>query len=214
MLNAWYGAVAAAAAGPRHELPFIMGQLMIWKREAITEIGGLECADGQLVDDMYLGRRVAEIGMHNLLSERPLRIIGDNLSAGAFLRLFRRWLVFGIHGLPPRFVRTSWVRGGFAWLAIIALVLALVYGWTSTALAATGALALLCVSDVFLHRAVGGAPIALHWWWLGLSVPLLGPWMMLSVLFNHHLGWRGRDYTLDNTAHLSKAIPRTERRAS
>ena len=41
------------------QLPFIMGQLMVFRSEALAAIGGVESADGQLVDDMYLGRRMA-----------------------------------------------------------------------------------------------------------------------------------------------------------
>ena len=44
------------------ELPFIMGQLMVFRRPALRAIGGVACAEGQLVDDMYIGKRVHEAG--------------------------------------------------------------------------------------------------------------------------------------------------------
>jgi hypothetical protein len=51
--NGLHGSAASSAARrPGGELPFIMGQFMIFKRSALTAIGGLESAEGQLVDDM------------------------------------------------------------------------------------------------------------------------------------------------------------------
>src|SRR5262249_45219221 len=44
LINAWYGPSVALAAGPRRELPFIMGQLMVFRRETLRAIGGVECA--------------------------------------------------------------------------------------------------------------------------------------------------------------------------
>jgi ceramide glucosyltransferase len=203
MLNVWYGALAASAAGGARELPFIMGQLMIFRRAALAAIGGVECADGQLVDDMYLGRRIADAGWHNVMSERALHIVTGDMGWREFLRLMRRWLLFSRSGLPTRFKRPAWLRGVVIWAALIAAVLAVANGWILAAALAIVALAGACASDRALHRQLGGAPIPLRFAWLTLAVMLIGPFALASLLFDHHVDWRGRDYTLDPGAHLS-----------
>src|SRR6266852_1819804 len=41
LVNAWYGPSVELAAGSDNQLPFIMGQLMVFRREALNAIGGL-----------------------------------------------------------------------------------------------------------------------------------------------------------------------------
>ncbi len=202
MLNSWYGAVAAASAGETHELPFIMGQLMIFRREALVAIGGVESADGQLVDDMYLGRRVVAFGYRNLMSRQPLRVVSEQLSLSGFVVLMRRWLLFSRSGLPTRFKRPAWMHGLALGVTLAALCGALIAGWTAVAIFAALTLAMGCIGDVFLHRELGGAPMPLKWWWVTLIVPVLGPFALASLLFDRHVDWRGRDYALDTGAHL------------
>ncbi|RKG91664.1 glycosyltransferase, partial [Corallococcus sp. CA053C] len=118
LVNAWYGASVARTSGPDGALPFIMGQLMVFRREALAAIGGVGCAAGQFVDDMYLGRRLHEAGWKNRVIHAPLRIVTGHLELRAFLRIFRRWLLFSETGLPWAFARSNWVRGlagGLAW---------------------------------------------------------------------------------------------------
>ena len=202
MLNAWYGAVAIAAAGPRRELPFIMGQLMVFRRAALEAIGGVECADGQLVDDMYLGRCAAAAGLYNVISERPLHVVNDELRAGDFLRLMRRWILFSRSGLPAALKLPGWIRGAAIWAALVAGVGALAAGWIGTAGVAAAALVAVCASDRALHRALGGAPLPLRFAWMSVGIALLAPWVLISMRADHHVDWRGRDYALDGGAHL------------
>jgi ceramide glucosyltransferase len=202
MLNSWYGAVAAAASVAVHELPFIMGQLMIFRRRALCDIGGVESADGQLVDDMYLGQQLYAHGWHNVMSERPIRIVAGALGFGEFMLLMRRWLLFSRSGLPSSFKRPPWLRGLAIAVAVTALIGALAHGWPLVALLAATTIAFACASDILLHRQFGGAPIPLKWSWLTLVVPLVGPWALASLAVDHHVAWRGRDYALDGGAHL------------
>jgi ceramide glucosyltransferase len=62
MQNVLYAPWALMALGKSRELPFIMGQYMVFTRECLNAIGGVECAQGQLVDDMYIGKCVAKAG--------------------------------------------------------------------------------------------------------------------------------------------------------
>src|SRR5262249_57919420 len=78
--NALYSPLAAWAAGERRELPFIMGQLMVFRRGALRAIGGVESVQGQLVDDMAIGKRLHEHGYKNVMSRRPLHIATGGLT--------------------------------------------------------------------------------------------------------------------------------------
>ena len=40
-----------------------MGQLMVFKRRALEAIGGVGVAQGQFVDDMYIGKRLHQLQM-------------------------------------------------------------------------------------------------------------------------------------------------------
>lgn len=208
MLNAWYGAVAAAAAGPARDLPFIMGQLMIFRREALARIGGVEAADGQLVDDMYLGQRVAAAGLLNVMSRRRLHVVNEELGARAFLRLMRRWVLFSRSGLPPAMKWPGYLRGAAIWIALLAAIAGAVAGWPVTFLVAAAALALICWSDRRLHVALGGAPIPLRLAWVTIGIAVVAPFVVASMLADHHVDWRGRDYTLDGEARLGSRAAR------
>src|SRR5579859_1332266 len=59
LIDALYGPAVALACRATGDLPFIMGQLMVLKRSTLAAIGGLDCARGQLVDDMHIGACVA-----------------------------------------------------------------------------------------------------------------------------------------------------------
>lgn len=202
LLNGWYGPSAALAAGVESQLPFIMGQFMVFRRKTFEAIGGLSCADGQLVDDMWIGHRVAEAGLRNVQSRTPLPIITGGLSMSGFIMTFRRWLLFSRSGLPKSFTRPHWVRGALYGaslvLAGVSLARADIPGFV-VSLAATG---FFVVSQLQLHRKLGGLPIPLRHFWVPALLPLVGGGVMLSALFSKSVDWRGRVYRLDAGARL------------
>jgi ceramide glucosyltransferase len=201
LVNGWYGPSVARAAMPRGELPFIMGQLMVFRREALAAAGGLECADGQLVDDMYLGACVQRAGYRNVMIPHPLAVTTGGMALGAFLKLFRRWLLFSQSGLPGGFTGRNWLRGIALGAALVVLIAALRID-PRVALPAAIALALALYSPVALHRRFGGAPIPLHLLWVPIALPLGGPLLVLWSLARRRVDWRGRDYALDLHARL------------
>lgn len=88
MINGLYEPSALASADESGgELPFIMGQFMVFKREAIAAIGGLEAAEGQLVDDMFLGRRLNECGYRNRCLRIRWRLSSETRRSGSSSRL-------------------------------------------------------------------------------------------------------------------------------
>ena len=202
MLDVWYGAPAAALAGETRTLPFIMGQLMIFRREALAQIGGVECADGQLVDDMYLGQRMVAAGWRNVIVNRPLRIVTGGMGPRDFFRLMRRWVLFSRSGLPARLTFPSYLHGAAIWLALIAVAVGAELGaWAAVAVGLV-ALVAACASDRALFEELGGEPLPLRYAWVTLAIALAGPFVAVSMLLDHRVDWRGHDYALDEHARL------------
>ncbi|MEZ6244368.1 MAG: glycosyltransferase family 2 protein, partial [Phycisphaerales bacterium] len=103
LLNSMYGSAAARAAGRSGRLSFIMGQVMVFRREALEDVGGVACAEGQLVDDMAIGRCLHAAGWRNVMVKTVLPIIIDRVAMGEFLKLYRKWMLFGRNGLSRGF---------------------------------------------------------------------------------------------------------------
>ncbi|NOK16686.1 glycosyltransferase [Corallococcus carmarthensis] len=207
LVNAWYGASVACTAEPDGALPFIMGQLMVFRRQALAAIGGVGCAAGQFVDDMYLGRRLHQAGWKNRVVHSPLRVVTGHLELGAFLRIFRRWILFSETGLPGAFARPHWVRGAVSWLSWGALAAAVARrAWGGAVLAALP-IGFSVWSQLRLQRACHGPQVAPRHYWVPAVLPLLGAGVALSARLSRDVDWRGRGYRLDAKARLGEAQP-------
>jgi len=55
MLNGLYGPAVARTVRKSGEMPFIMGQLMVFRRETLEALRDLKSVSGELVDDMRMG---------------------------------------------------------------------------------------------------------------------------------------------------------------
>jgi ceramide glucosyltransferase len=204
MQNALYSPLAAHAAGPARSLPFIMGQLMVFRREALDAIGGVGVAEGQLVDDMYIGKRVHEAGYENLMSAQPLHIATGGMSFRAFLPVYRRWMMFSKNGLPLSFTWRQWLLGAEFFVSLFALLVALVTGHWLGAPAPAAAFLSIGVSLNLLSRNYGGAPIPLKYSWAAWAFFLVSPVVLMSNLLRKRVDWRGREYQLDGAAALAQ----------
>ena len=205
LLNGLYGVAANAASRTRGgELPFIMGQFMVLRREAIEAIGGLESARGQLVDDMYLGALIKKAGYRNLVSPHPVPVIQRGMTLSEFWGVFRRWIAFGRSGLPGMdFKLTSFLHGLVYWSGLAETTLGMWLGlWHVAALSALAPLA-VAASITVLHRALGGAPLRPRHWIVALGLLLIAPLVFASVLTNKQVNWRGRTYELGLDSRLS-----------
>ncbi len=207
--NALYAPLAAHAARRDHTLPFIMGQLMVFTREALDAIGGVDCARGQLVDDMYLGRRLRAAGYHNVMARAPLRIATGGMSFAEFLPVFRRWMMFSRNGLPFTFTWRQWLTGVRFFGALALVVGAVLTGNVLVAPVPLAALFTVGASQLSLQRRAGGQPIPLRLAWTGWGVLGIAPLVMISNLFRRDVDWRGRSYSVDAAAAL--AAPRRPR---
>jgi ceramide glucosyltransferase len=203
MLNMWYGASVATASRRTGDLPFIMGQLMVFKRACLRDIGGVACATGELVDDMAIGRCVAAAGWRNIMAPHPLHIATGGMSYAEFLKLSRRWMLFGRNGLPFEFTKPMWLRGVEFWVAMATLVLALATGHFLAALAPAAALAVFEASLLTINKQFGGAPVSWKHLWVPFALPVVAPAQLAYGLIDKRVDWRGRAYDLDAHARLA-----------
>lgn len=205
LMNAWYGPTVSWAAEPRGELDFIMGQLMVCRREALDAVGGVGVAEGHFVDDMYIGRALWNAGWKNVVIESPLRIVAGGMSQLQFFRTFRRWILFSEGGLSFRFTWPNWVRGVSCWVAWTVLVAALVTGNAAAAVTALLAIAFSVYTQASLQRAYHGPRIRLHQLWVPAVIPLIGGMVQMAAKLNRRVDWRGRSYDLDAKARLGSS---------
>ena len=204
ILNAYLGAQMIHAAGPERTLPFLMGQTMLFRREALDAIGGIECAEGQLVDDMFLGAQVHGAGWRNLLGRSVIPVIGHGLGFADFYRLWRRWLFFGRGGIPFAFMLPLAWRGISVFLALGLLLTTLVQGFVAAALAPAALLLAEGLHYLRLHRLVGGAPIPPRLLWMIWLPQPLAAVIAVSMLLSPEVEWRGHRYRLDLAARLRR----------
>ncbi len=203
LVNPWYSASVALAAGERGELPFIMGQMMVFTRAALAAVGGVRCAEGQFVDDMFIGQCVARAGFKNVMVPYPLRVVTGGLGARQFIRVFRRWMLFSQGGLPPHFVWPNWVRGILYFSALGAMGAALsLDAWTGAVVPAAAA-ALFVWSQLDLQKRLGGPAVAVKHLWVPVVLPIVAALVTLSTKLNREVDWRGRSYSLDSSAKLT-----------
>jgi ceramide glucosyltransferase len=205
MINGLYEPAAVANADRSGgELPFVMGEFMVFRREAIAAIGGLETAEGQLVDDMFLGRRLNERGYRNRMSPHPVAIVQQGASLAGFLPVLVRWIAFSRSGLPARsFKLHHWLIGAAFWTGLILALSALATGNLLSALLA--GLVPLSVGIMMndLHRRLGGARLPVRYGWVGLALWLAAPLIYIRVFTADEVDWRGRRYRLDAKARLA-----------
>jgi ceramide glucosyltransferase len=206
--NAWYGAAVDRVAGDSGKVPFAMGQFMLIRRTALDAIGTMRAAEGELVDDMFLGRRMNQFGFTNVTARTRVPIIVGGMRLGEFLRVFRKWIFFSRSGLPAAFKTAGWLRAvpGFAgWATLIA---GIVLASPAAMVAGASALAAFVFSQVRLSHVLGGTQVAWRHYWLAAIMPFLAAGVAVSTKLNHDVDWRGRRYHLDGSGRLRVVAPR------
>ena len=206
MQNAMYSPLAAHASGPSRTLPFIMGQLMVFRRQALASIGGVSAAKGQLVDDMAIGRALHEAGWENVMSRKPLHIATGGMTLREFIPVYRRWMSFSKNGLPLSFTWRQWLAGASFFIALFLSLGALAVGGVRAAVPSLAALFLVGDSLLLLHKRYGGSPIPLRLAWAAWGVFIISPYVLATNLLKRKVEWRGRSYDLAHGDALA-AIP-------
>lgn len=208
MLNGLYGPAVARTVRKSGEMPFIMGQLMVFRRETLKALRDLKSVSGELVDDMRMGMDVVAAGYRNVVSADTLPIVVRGLGLAEFVGMFRRWLIFSRSGLPTwSFKLPVWLRGAEFWLGFLMMALALSYGQYAAAIPAAATVVAVSASIVRLHRALGGAAIGWRHAWVPAAVLLAGPLLLVSAILRPAVTWRGRTYQLDARSKLHRPEP-------
>jgi hypothetical protein len=177
---------------------------MVFRRSALDAIGGIESADGQLVDDMYLGARVVEAGYGNVMGTSLLPLIGHGLGFVDFTRMWRRWLFFGRAGMSSSFVLPILVRAVGYFLALGLTIAALAIGPPSLALAPGFVWICEGMHQLRLNRLTGGARVPVTRAWMAWGPYLMALPILVSMLVYPRLRWRGRVYRVGFDARLEK----------
>lgn len=204
MVNGLYEPAALAAAHQLGgQLPFIMGHIMVLRREAIQAIGGLESAEGQLVDDMYLGRRLHHLGYRNKISPKPAAIIQQGMTLTEWIQILIRWIAFSMSGLPLLTCKLPHLLTGIAfWIGVVMSLAAGLAGHTALAVLA-GLLPISVAATINdLHFRMSGSAMPLRYWWGALALWLAAPAIYLRIWAKREVTWRGRNYRLDRRARL------------
>jgi hypothetical protein len=178
---------------------------MVFRREALQAIGGVECAQGQLVDDMAIGKHVYEAGYKNVMSRAPLHIATGGMSFRQFLPVYRRWMMFSRNGLPFSFTWPQYLQGAEFFTAFLATLAGLVSGHALAALVPATALLALATSLVILQRGYGGESIPSKYLWAPFAFYLVSPVVLLQNTLKKKVEWRGRAYDVTATAALAPA---------
>jgi ceramide glucosyltransferase len=205
LLNGMYSPAAELAAQRAdYKLPFIMGQFMVFTREALDAIGGLESAEGQFVDDMYLGARVTAAGYHNVVSPGRVPIIQHGVSTKEFVGIYDRWLTFGRTGLPDwSFKLPPALQGVAFWFGLLGAGVSAALGlWLAAGISLAAALS-VSLSMGMLHHRLGGAKPTWRTYVGANLVMLLAPVVFFGVYFKSEVTWRGRSYKLNGDSRLA-----------
>lgn len=203
-LNGVYGAaVAIAVLLARGELPFIMGQLMVFDRDALRAIGGLTRVEGQLVDDMYIGARLRAAGYRNVVSPGAVPMIQEGLSFKEFVGIYRRWIAFSVSGIDPVFTLSSFRHGLLFWIALILCGGAILTANLPALGLAALILAAMSISVYEGHLELGGAPIGLRHAWVPFALLVITPLLFPTVYARRVIPWRGRSYPIDHHGRLA-----------
>jgi ceramide glucosyltransferase len=206
MLDALYGPQATLAMVSRGRLPFIMGQTVVLRRSALSDAGGLEASQGQLVDDMHIGRRIAAAGYENILCPQPVTLVQAGLSWQAFRSLAIRWITYSRTGIPfwP-FNGPTIVFAGTYLFGLLGTALAWLVGAPAVAVAFAGCavLAVLCIEG--LRRLHGGGRAGLRALWAAPICLALLPVFFVRAHLARTVEWRGRRYSLDEAGCLARS---------
>ncbi len=207
MLNGMYSPdVEKIALKNSNRFEFIMGQYMLFKRQTIDAIGGLAAAEGQLVDDMYIGKRVYDAGYENIIAPKSVPIIQQNVTPKEFWDIYVKWMTFSRTGLGWSFKISNAVRGITFFGALVLSVLSAANGWLLASMATLSVPFAISYSTNSLHELLGGAPIKLRHLWVSFMLWLSAPFVLLSVLSRRKVVWRGRTYELGADSRLARPI--------
>ncbi len=207
LLNGMYGASARIATlRLGGGLPFILGQLMVFRREALNAIGNLENIAGNFVDDIQMGVQVSHAGFRNLVSTHPIEIIWYGYGWSDYVQSFVRWMTFsrGFEDWASFKLPIAW-RTSVFYLGFVGAIALAASGHALASIPWWLAAGVVCASLLRLHQQAGGAPLRPRHWFSSPLLLLMIPFIFIRVYTQRSVTWRGRTYRLDASGRL--AVP-------
>lgn len=168
-------------------IPVVIGKSMLFYRQALEDVGGLELVRDVLAEDYVLGRAFQKAGKNVVVSSTTAENVNVESSVEHFMSRHARWLkmratihipgfVADLGSNPSALGLLAFVVSGLDWrfgLAFVALTL------------------LKAVGDVYLVRATRGEPLR---GWHRFATPLRDL-LMLAIwpyaAFSRSIEWRG-----------------------
>ena len=185
----------------RRELDFCLGATMVVRRKALEAIGGFRALEDYLADDHMLGRLVSQQGFTVVLSGYLVDNVVHEKGFRSLIAHELRW-ARTIRTVAPWGHAFSFVMYILPVTMVTALLSELAFGsdlieWVLNA----SALAL----RMRMHRTVGRALGTSDWrdTWLVPVRDVLGLGVWLVSLFGRHVNWKGRDFTVLSSGHIS-----------
>jgi ceramide glucosyltransferase len=204
LLNGLYGTAARQATMEQGgELTFILGQLMVFRREALHAISNLEDISGNFVDDIQIGHQVSNAGFRNLVTSHPIDIIWLDSTWMDFIQNFRRWMTFSRGFDDWSFPRPIAWRASVFFTGFIGAIALAASGHALASIPGWGAAAVVTASLVLLHEQMGGAKLRVRYWLSPAVLLLIIPFVFARVYTQRSVSWRGRTYQLDGTGRLA-----------
>jgi len=204
LLNGLYGSAARQVTMQQGgELSFILGQLMVFRREALHAIGNLSDIAGNFVDDIQIGLQVSRAGFKNVVSPQSIEVIWFGYGWNDFVQNFVRWMTFSRGFDDWSFPRPiAWRASVFFAGFIGGVAFAANAHWLASATWFLAA-AVSSASLVLLHERMGGAKLRGRYWFSPVLLLLVIPFIFARVYTQRSVTWRGRTYRLDGTGRLA-----------
>jgi ceramide glucosyltransferase len=206
MLNSLYIPMASILYAKRDEnLPFILGQYMVFERETLDEVIALDEMKGQLTDDLHMGSLVNAGGLKNVIAPCSVGIIQHGVGPRDAFDQYVRWMHYSRSGMRDwSYKIPSFVRAGLYLTGLALGTVALAKGFWGAAALGLGASLMVNYTMIKIHNRVGGGRISPQHWLIPGLFFILFPLVLLRVYTQKHLEWRGRTYALNSEANLGE----------
>jgi ceramide glucosyltransferase len=167
---------------------FALGSTMVFRAEALRQMGGFETIAHYLADDYQTGRHISELGYR--IEFAPV-VVETDLGGESWAQTWRHQLRWS------RTIRVSRPAGYYGYVVTHATLWSLVALAAGQWWAAAAALGLRMVAGVMVAAGVLEDRHAARDFWLMPLRDLFGFAVWLGGLFGHRVQWRDRELRLD-----------------
>jgi ceramide glucosyltransferase len=177
----------------------INGMIYAVDADQLRELGGFAAAGHDLTDDYSVARLYLRRGFPVTQSPAPVFVVVTVSSAGQYVRIMRRWMIFASHYLRDNCKASTvfWV-GLPGLIPLVGAVAAIIDG--HIALWAGLLLGKALSNRLLLWRITGTTSTALDLLFEFAADLLMPVWMLLAFIRPRRLTWRNRRIELSSGA--------------